>query len=180
MTTTALEHAPTTARPLPPEMPVREAVEAYLRENGFTRAAYDAPTTKGTVLGIPFFVPNTARHRWAIMLHDLHHVATGFGTDLTGEAEISAWELRGGRLLALGWVASLVLMGAFMGLFVAPRRTLRAWRGAAGARNLFRPGVPAEAYAELTLGQLRQALGIPAEGLAQLPRGLHERAPRAS
>lgn len=159
-------------------MTVGAAVEVYLRENGFTRAAYEERTTKGTVLGIPFFVPNTRRHQWAIMLHDLHHVLTGFGTDLTGEAEISAFELRGGRLWSLGWVASLVLFGAAMGLVVAPLRTLRAWRLAAGARNLFRPGVPAEAYHRLTLGQLRAELGLPRDGLAHAPRGLHEGAPR--
>ena len=108
----------------------------YLSENGFTLEAYDDPRTTATVYGIPFWVPNTPRHRRGLILHDLHHVATGFGTNLTGEGEISAWELRSG-LRGLGWVGGLVILGALMGLIVAPLRTLRAWRLAKGAHNLF-------------------------------------------
>jgi hypothetical protein len=166
-----------TSHALPAHLSVRDARAAYLAENGFTLEAYDEPTTRAYVLGIPFAVPNTAHHRRALMLHDLHHVATGFGTNLTGEGEISAWELRGG-LRSLGWVGALVVIGALVGLLVAPRRTLRAWRLGGRARNLFGPDAAAEEHLSLTLGELRQRLGLPPEGLAHVPRGLHERAPR--
>ena len=75
------------ARPLPADWTVRRARDAYLEENGFTVAAYDAPRTPANILGFTFSVPNPPRHRAAIMLHDLHHVATGFGTDLRGEGD---------------------------------------------------------------------------------------------
>src|SRR5437660_355076 len=75
--------------PFSDEMPVWRARDAYLAENGFSVAEYDDKWTKASFFGIPLRVPNTARHRWAIMLHDLHHVATGYGTSFDGEGEIS-------------------------------------------------------------------------------------------
>lgn len=83
-------------QPLPSNWSVEQGLNAYLEENGFTVKAYDAPRTPASFLGLRFSVPNTPRHRWAIMLHDLHHVATGYGTDPAGEGQISAWECRRG------------------------------------------------------------------------------------
>ena len=82
--------------PLPADWSARHGLDAYLEENGFTPEEYDAPRTPASFLRIRFSVPNPPRHRWAIMLHDLHHVATGFGTDPAGEGQISAWEFRRG------------------------------------------------------------------------------------
>ena len=84
-----------TAHPLPVSMRVRDARDAYLAENGFTTESYDAPTTAGSFLGVKFSVPNPPPHQRAIRLHDLHHVATGFGTDHAGEASRGS---RGGSM----------------------------------------------------------------------------------
>jgi hypothetical protein len=73
---------------------VQEGRDAYLAENGFTVESYDAKWTPASLLGITFAVPNTKNHRRAIMWHDLHHVATGIGTDPAGEGEIAMWEMR--------------------------------------------------------------------------------------
>ena len=144
---------------------VRNGRDAYLRANGFSVEAYAARWTPARILGIPFRVPNTPRHRWAIMLHDLHHVATGFATDLAGEAEISAWECRAG-LRPLGLYTAVIVAGlALLGLLVAPRRTLRAWR-VSGRRSLF--VLPGPAYDELlamSVAELRALLRVPASGL---------------
>lgn len=165
-------------RPLPADWTVERGLGAYLHENGFTLAAYDAPRTDGAVWKIRFSVPNTPRHRWAIMRHDLHHVATGFGTNLSGEGEISAWELRRGIRVVGLYVGAIVLGGALMGLCVAPLRTLRAWRaGAGGKGSLLHDGADYERLLELTIGELRERLGVPAEGLARGRRGLHSFAP---
>ncbi len=134
---------------------------------------------EGSFLRLRFSVPNTELHRWAMMRHDLHHVATGYGTNLRGEGEISAWELRGG-VRALGfYVASIVVMGALMGLMLAPIRTWRAFCASAG-RSL----VGSERHCEfdelldLTVGQLRDRLGVPAHGLNTRRRGLYSFAPQ--
>lgn len=71
--------------------------------------------------------------------HDLHHVATGYGTTLVGEAEIGAWELASGcRHYYVAWILNL---GAVVtGLFLAPRRVVRAfqrgWRQRLGLHAL--------------------------------------------
>src|SRR5262245_33831674 len=73
--------------PWPKDWTVEQARDAYLTENGFTIEGYESRWTEASLFGLPIYVPNTARHRWAIMLHDLHHVATGYGTDIAGEGE---------------------------------------------------------------------------------------------
>lgn len=171
--------------PFPAHWTVRQALEAYLAENGFTVEAYDAKWTDASFLGIRLVVPNTRSHRWAIMLHDLHHVATGFGTSLIGEGEISVWELRHGwRALNL-YVGSIVFTGAIMGVAFSPRRMLAAWRNAKSVRSLFAlvPQDDTAAYdalMELTVEELRARLGVPVEGVMTGPRELHHYAPSSA
>lgn len=160
---------------------VREARDAYLAENGFTVAGYDEPKTEASFMGIRFTVPNTPRHRFAIMLHDLHHVATGFGTDIVGEGEISAWELR--HIRALGWyVGGIVALGAFAGAAAAPRRAWAAFRGMRGKTlfELARTEAEYEALLDLDVSELRRRLNVPPDGLARGPRHLHRYAPPRS
>jgi hypothetical protein len=172
--------------PFTSSMTVREARDAYLAENGFTLKAYDDKWTDASFLGVRFRVPNTARHRVAIMLHDLHHVATGFGTDLAGEGEISAWEARLGLRPIGAYVGGIVLSGVMVGVALAPRRTWRAFRAARAApASLFPIGAlpPAEfqarydALLDMTVGELRRQLGVPEAGIAEGPRKLHAFAP---
>jgi ubiquinone biosynthesis protein Coq4 len=42
---------------------------------------------------IPFAYPNTRQRKRLVLAHDLHHLLTGYGADLVGEAELGAWEL---------------------------------------------------------------------------------------
>lgn len=110
------------------------------------------------------------------MLHDLHHVANGFGTDLRGEGEISAWELRRGVRATGLYVSAIVAGGAWMGFCLAPRRTLRAWRKAGFTPSLIGLDVPYESLLAMSIGELRALLD---EGLTDLPRGRHAHAPPA-
>lgn len=167
--------------PVPADFSVREGRDAYLLENGFKAEDYDAPRTPASFLRITFSVPNTPAHRRAIMQHDLHHVATGFGTDPAGEGEISAWEARNGLAPLDGYVRSLVLLGVLAGLTFAPLRTLRAFRAARASRTLFRCEDRAyESLLQMSVGELRAKLGVRRDGLARARRGLHSTAPRAS
>jgi hypothetical protein len=168
-------------RPLPASWTVRRARDAYLEENGFTVASYADPWTEASIFGIPIKVPNTPRHRWAIMLHDLHHVATGYGTDMIGEGEISVWEARRGLGVLGLYVGSIIAFGCVGGTVLAPRRALAAWRASGGGRtSLFPVGGGAadyEALLDLTVGELRARLGVPEEGLTTT-RAVHMRAPK--
>jgi hypothetical protein len=166
-------------KPLSAELRVEQARDHYLAENGFTVAEYDAPRTQASVFGVRFSVPNTPKHRWAIMLHDLHHVATGYGTDLVGEGEISAWELRSG-LRSLGWyVGSIVLGAALFGFALSPRRVGLAFLQGGYKASLFdRPDLSYDALMQLSVEELRAELAVPRNGLAELPRALHSAAPQ--
>ena len=161
---------------------VRRARDAYLAENGFTVESYDAQWSDFSFLGIRAAVPNTRKHRWAIMRHDLHHVATAYGTDMIGEAELSAWELRAARALGL-YVSAIVLGGALLGAFRAPLRTLAAFRAGKAARFLYRgedSDADYDALLNLTVGQLRALLRVPEDGVATHPAKLHDYAPQTS
>ena len=163
--------------PYPAHWTVRQARDAYLAENGFTVEAYERPTTDVKLWKLTFRFPNTPRHRWALKRHDLHHVATGYGTDFRGEYEISAWEARLGlRHLGL-YVSSIVVTGALGGVVLCPRRALAAWRAGGRSRaSLFTPAHEYDELLELTVGELRERLGLPREGLAR-ERRLHGHAP---
>jgi hypothetical protein len=154
---------------------VLAARDRYLAENGFTVASYSDDWAKLSFLGIPIEIPNTEGRKRALPKHDLHHVALGFGTDLAGECEISAWELRAG-FDDLGWfVRYLVIQAVALGLFVAPKRTVRAWRMGGTQRSLYRAPIPQEAIAQMTVGELRDHLNVPRGGIAACPAAIHGR-----
>ena len=105
-------------------------------------------------------IPNTEGRRRAVRLHDLHHIVTGYRTDLTGEAEIAAWELASG---CFRWPAALVLnaFALVLGLVIAPRRVLRAWARGRQTKNLYSyDGV--EALLPRTVGAVQRELGLEA------------------
>jgi len=85
-------------------------------------------------------------------------VATGYATDLVGEAEIGAWELRAGCTTLAAWVYNG--MAVALGLVLGPRRVWRAFRDARGMRTLYRLGLPYEQVFALPLGELRRQLGM--------------------
>jgi hypothetical protein len=123
-------------------MTLGEARAAYYEHNQFGADGGDSLAwVPVKVLGITFKIPNTDGRRRAVRYHDLHHVLTGYQTDLAGEAEIGAWELASG---CLRWPAATVLnsFALAMGLVLAPRRVARAWARGRHTRNLYRePGV---------------------------------------
>lgn len=153
-----------TSRPLDARMRVKDGLDAYLDENGFDIAEYKAPTFRLKVFGRYFDARNSPDRQWAIPLHDLHHLATGYGTDWVGEAEIGIWELRAGcRTFIVYWLNA---MATLIGFVIAPGRVVAAYRAARGAHALYRQGLSYEAVLEMTIGELRARLGVPEEGLA--------------
>jgi hypothetical protein len=159
-----------------PAPKVREARDRYLAANCFTLDAYAAPFVRVSLFGLRFPFPNVGGLGRALPLHDLHHVALGYGTDLPGEAEICAWELRAGARDA-PWVVRCIILEFFvLGLLMSPRRTMAAWRAARSSRTLFAAPLPYEALLDITVGELRAHLGVPPNGLA----AVRIRSPRRS
>jgi hypothetical protein len=157
-------------------MNVRDARDLYLAENGFTTDEYEKDWGWLSVLGFRFAIPNSKGRKRGLPLHDLHHVALGYGTDLAGECEVSAWELRAGiKADGFGWfVRYLVFQGAVFGLLIAPRRTLASWRAGRGRRSLYVAPLSYEALMAMTVGELRAHLGVPIGGVATVVPRRHD------
>lgn len=110
---------------------------AYYERNHFGADGGDALAwVPLKVFGLTLKIPNTDGRRRAVRIHDLHHVVTGYETDLAGEAEIGAWELATG---CLRWPAATVLnfFALAIGLVIAPRRLFRAWARGRHTHNLY-------------------------------------------
>jgi hypothetical protein len=137
---------------------VREGRDRYLAENSLTAESY----TEG---GFPVYVgrwPVRLPNPGLLHLHDLHHAVTGYGTGLVGEAEISAYELRAG---CRSFMVHVLCAGAIIGaMFVAPRRILRAWRRARGARTLYYTNIPYETLLDMSVAELSLHLNVVPEG----------------
>jgi len=81
-------------------------------------------------------IPNTDGRRKAVKIHDLHHVVTGYRTDLRGESEIAAWELASGcRRMPAAFVLNAGALA--IGILIAPIRVARAWARGRQTQNLY-------------------------------------------
>lgn len=143
---------------------LEEARNLFLAANGFSVRDYAASTFTIGILGLSLKFPNTEGRKRIVPLHDLHHVLTGFGTDWVGEAEIGVWELRAGcnSLIAYFLNGSAVIIG----LFMSPSRVWRAFRQAKDQLTLYRDRAPYERILQMSVGEVRNRLGIPPKGLA--------------
>jgi hypothetical protein len=144
------------------ERTLLEARDEYFRANGFgPNGGYDEAWVDFKLGPIPMPFPNTAGRVRAVRYHDLHHVLTGYATDVRGEFEISAWEAGSG--CGRFWTAwHLNLGGLVGGLLSCPRRTWRAFMRGRNSRNFYH-GVSYDA--ELLgrrVGETRRALGLDA------------------
>lgn len=162
-----------------PARSVQDARHRYLERNGFSMDAYEAPTVAIPVGPITFHLPNTKGRKKLIRLHDLHHVATGYGTDLIGEGEIGAWEIGAGCTNLAGYVYNGLAM--FTGLFLAPRRIAAAFRHGRRGVTLYKLALSEDEVEEILaqpVAALRARLRIPKEGAADRPARRHSAAPK--
>ena len=141
----------------PDTLELRAARADYFRRSGLGEdGGYSARWVRFRIGPIRLPFPNTRARVRALPLHDLHHLATGYDTSWTGEAEIAAWELAGG--CGRYWAAWLLNLMAFpIGLVIAPGRTWRAFRRGRSARTLYQ-GAWEPGWLDRTVGVLRERL----------------------
>ena len=138
---------------------LREARLRYFEQNGFgPTGGYEEDWVHFTFFSIPFPIPNTKGRKRVVGRHDLHHILTGYGTDMAGEMDIGAWEVGAGcNREATAWLLNLGMMG--LGAFVAPRRTARAFLRGRRARSLY-DGRPEADYLDRSVADVRCEVGL--------------------
>ena len=144
----------------PAALPVSEAREQYFRNSGFAAdGGYGDKWVKLKIGRGTIAFPNTKARVRSVKLHDIHHILTEYDTSWIGEAEIAAWELASNcRDHIPAWVLN---GGAFViGLFIAPRRTLRAFVRGWKSGNLYQREFD-DSLLDRSVGELREELHIP-------------------
>lgn len=96
--------------------------------------------------------------RDALSKHDIHHVLTGYSTDIRGESELAAWELGSGgcHLNLIFWIDRVTFF--FIGLLTYPAATLLAMRRGFKCHNLF--SRKKEVVLESEVGDIRSELNL--------------------
>ena len=141
-----------------PELTLRDARAQYFAINDFGWGGYDDKWVKVEYGLLRFYFPNTKGRVKVVKYHDLHHILTGYGTSLSGETEIGAWEVATGctRNLA-AWL--LNLSGFGWGLVVNPKRVYKAFIRGRQSANLYHLPFNDELLSA-TVGHLRQQLNL--------------------
>lgn len=141
--------------------PVREARARYFEANGFAAdGGYDDDWVRLKLGPIPLAFPNTPSRKAAVPMHDLHHIATGYDTDLAGEAQIGAWEIASGCWqVRAAWVLNMLVQFPIL-LFRMPRIHRAFVRGRHSTNLYGASGEPAAGLLEGNVGELRARLDL--------------------
>lgn len=139
-------------------MIVRGALANYFREynlgvdGGFSKRW--AKIRIGTFY-IP--IPNTRARRKALVLHDIHHIVTGYSGDWKGEASIGAWEIASG--CGKYYAAWLLNLWAFaIGLVLFPKPVFVAFVRGKRTGNLYQDNMTQEQALSMTVKELQNIL----------------------
>lgn len=141
---------------------VRDARTEFFRLAGLPPdGGYSARFIRFRIGFFSFALPNSAARKKAVPLHDLHHLATGYDTSWTGEAEIAAWELGSGCFsYRAAWLLNFLAFP--LGLIIAPVRTWRAFRRGRSSGSLYDSRWD-EKWLDASLGSLRARLVLDAD-----------------
>jgi len=145
-----------------------DARRVYFDANGFgADGGYAKRWVKVKLGPLPLAFPNSEARVRAVRYHDLHHVATGYDTDWTGEGEIAAWEIASScRGFLAAWWLNLSAMA--IGLAIAPARIFRAFVRGRHTQNLYAERFD-DALLASAVGALRKRLDLASPPPAATP-----------
>lgn len=139
---------------------LRDARGRYFADNAFgDDGGYAKKWVKLQLGPLPFAFPNSAARVRAVKYHDLHHVVTGYDTNVVGEAEIGAWEIGSGCAgFIAAWILNLyaMVLGFLSG---APDAVFRAFVRGRHTKNLYHDEY-GEALLDARLGAVRARLDL--------------------
>ena len=109
---------------------------------------------------IYFYLPNWDDRRKALLLHDIHHLITGYKSDFKGETEISSWEIGSGcQHYWAAWI--LDSYGMTWGFWFNLPGIFKAFVRGRHSKNLYMDFLPADKALDMTVAQIQQALQLP-------------------
>jgi ubiquinone biosynthesis protein Coq4 len=104
-----------------------------------------------------FYFPNFDARRKAVIKHDIHHLLTGYSTNVSGESEISAWEIGSG--CKKYWAAFLIdTSGVMMGIPFNLWNVIKAFSRGRRTRNLYNDSISTEKALDMKISKLREHL----------------------
>ena len=124
-------------------MTTEQALNDYFAANGLLPEGctrddwYAGHTAPFKLRGVTVGAFPILRREGPILLHDLHHMLTGYAPDWRGEVELAGWELASGGCAwhLFYWFDRLAL--GVLGLLTAPRALLRGLRVGWRHTNLY-------------------------------------------
>ncbi|HUQ30608.1 MAG TPA: hypothetical protein VM095_00745 [Pyrinomonadaceae bacterium] len=141
-----------------PELTLRDARAQYFLINNFGWGGYDDKWVKVEYGLLRFYFPNTKGRVSVVKYHDLHHILTEYGTSLSGETEIGAWEVATGcTRSSAAW--ALNLSGFAWGLVINSKGVREAFLRGRQSTNLYHLPFNDELLSS-RVGDLRQQLNL--------------------
>jgi hypothetical protein len=106
-----------------------------------------------------FYIPNWDNRRRAVLRHDIHHLLTGYKSELLGEFEIAAWEIGSG---CMDYFAAYLLNsgGLLAGLLIYPRPSFKAFLLGCRTTNLYQLNIDDKSLKNSTIEELRKQIGL--------------------
>ncbi len=105
------------------------------------------------------FIPNFEARKKALLKHDIHHLVTGYPSELKGESEISAWEIASG--CSNYWAALLLdSQGFLLGIFLYPKATFAAFKKGRRTTNLYQDTFTDQEILNLSPRMLKRRLKL--------------------
>ena len=139
------------------KMTLREARVNYFKANGFPEdGGYRRKWVPLKAGPVTLYLFNSEARKRAVPLHDIHHIVTGYKTDLIGEAEIAAWELAAGTHDKY-FAKFINLVAVFYGNFLSPRRLFTAYTLGRNSKTLYSIEISTELL-NISTEQLREEL----------------------
>jgi hypothetical protein len=139
----------------------REILNKFYQENHLGEDGGDSLAYVKVELskGFHFYFPNFDLRRKAVILHDIHHIVSGYSTDIFGESEISAWEIASG--CKKYWVAFAIdTSGVMIGIPINFTKVLKAYARGRRTKNLYHETIALQKAMDTPVDELKKQLQL--------------------
>lgn len=131
-------------------------IDYHLGEDGGIHLRY---VTLEITSFLTIYIPNWDNRRKAVLRHDIHHLLTGYKSELLGEFEIAAWEIGSG---CMHYFAAYLLNsgGLLAGILIYPRHTFKAFVLGCHSTNLYNLNISDSELKNASISELKRQIGL--------------------